>query len=901
MSSIWEYLIQKRSQNMRYTHVSMAIKKDKYTIGNCHLKEFWDLYQDFVYDKEGVIGIAERTINYPYLPVVGDIDIKLDIDKMIKSHSEHHVIDTVKIFQNVLKKFVKDVDPKHLYCFVLKRNPYKTEDGKYIKHGFHLHFPYTFISKKDQETYIMSSIKTEMKNSMIFKDIGIDDSSNVVDNWFNKPWLLYGSTKNKNIEPYKIEFIYNDKMDTILIEEALKGYRIYDEDDDLIDIEHEYEYHLPRILSVNPYNRPLCEINNIDVKVSLQTKKIALNVKKRKNYKPCNIEEVKQVVDLIDISRSEDYDSWMTIGFCLFNVSNGSEEGFDIWNDFSKQSSKYDHGDCIRKWNNMTIKNMTMGTLMYYAHLDNPDKLIQYKKKKAKNNIEKCLGGANSDIALLLYNMYKDQFVCSSILNHSWYEWKQNKWERIEKGTYLRKKISNEVVDIFIEKGQDLYAQMSKADKAETAMLNEKNKMVNKIISNCKSASFKNRVMEECAEQFYDDSFRNKLDVNPMLFPFKNGVYDLSTDTFRIARPDDYISKTAPVEYDVKLTMSSPSVKDVLTHLEKVFPDESVRTYFMDVSSDIFEGGNMRKHGYFWTGHGNNGKSVTQNLFEEILGPYGIVLPTTIITGKKVANGSANPELARAGGGVRLVTVEEPSKEEPINNGTYKNLTGNDKFFARDLYERGRESREINPMFKFIVICNKLPKFRDPNDGGIWVRARVIPFESKFTRPGEHVPSTYEEQLKEKRFPMDPNFKKKIPGMAKAFAWLLIQHRKKIKDKIVIEPSKVLQATNEYKRQSDIYRQFEEEKIEEEENIPVQKQNILSLTELYSQFKDWFRDSLPNHTVPTKNEVKDHFVLLWNNKLLKGTRWRGFKIRNDYFNDDNDEQPSNPQNMIDIL
>ena len=66
----------------------------------------------------------------------------------------------------------------------------------------------------------MPSIKNKMKESTIFKDIGIDDSSDVVDNWFNKPWLLYGSTKNKNIEPYKIETIYDDNMNPMLIEDV---------------------------------------------------------------------------------------------------------------------------------------------------------------------------------------------------------------------------------------------------------------------------------------------------------------------------------------------------------------------------------------------------------------------------------------------------------------------------------------------------------------------------------------------------------------------------------------------------------------------------------------------------------------------------------------------------------
>ena len=79
--------------------------------------------------------------------------------------------------------------------------------------------------------------------------------------------------------------------------------------------------------------------------------------------------------------------------------------------------------------------------------------------------------------------MYREQFVCSSISNHTWYQWDSIRWKRIEKGTYLRKKISTEIVDIFIEKGKNIYAEMSNVDKAEQAMLNEKISWSQKLLT----------------------------------------------------------------------------------------------------------------------------------------------------------------------------------------------------------------------------------------------------------------------------------------------------------------------------------------------------------------------------------------------------------------------------------
>ena len=263
--------------------------------------------------------------------------------------------------------------------------------------------------------------------------------------------------------------------------------------------------------------------------------------------------------------------------------------------------------------------------------------------------------------------------------------------------------------------------------------------------------------------------------------------------------------------------------------LEKIFPDKSIRDYFLDISSDVLVGGNSNKIIQFWSGEGDNGKSVTQILFEKMLGDYSIKLPTSLITGKRTQSSAACPELVRAGNGVRWVVLQEPDQKDFLNIGILKELSGNDTFYARGLYKKGRE---ITPMFTIAVICNNPPKAN--GDKAFWNRLRIIPFESTFC---DDAPETYEEQLQQKRFPKDRHFTDRIPYMTKAFAWILINHRKL--DKKRVEPEKVKIATNAYQRRNDVYRQFFEECIIDDSNY------TLSITEIYTQFKEWFRDSLP--------------------------------------------------------
>ena len=94
----------------------------------------------------------------------------------------------------------------------------------------------------------------------------------------------------------------------------------------------------------------------------------------------------------------------------------------------------------------------------------------------------------------------------------------------------------------------------------------------------------------------------------------------------------------------------------------------------------------------FWSGEGDNGKSVTQSIFEQMLGEYAIKLPTSLITGKRTQSSAACPELARSGNGVRWAVIQEPEHKDIINIGILKELSGNDTFYARKLHQNGKRN-----------------------------------------------------------------------------------------------------------------------------------------------------------------------------------------------------------------
>lgn len=879
--SIEKILRDHKVKGVFHTHVSMGAVKGKYQFNREDLEEFWQVYgKSLIENPNLATGIAEKPQHY--LPVLGDIDLKIkESDNIIienSLHTEKHVKEVIEVYQSVLRKIVDDCNDEHLTCVLLEKPLYRiTKNGiSYAKHGFHIHFPYCFLNKVDQEVHLIPRVQESLKNLRTFEDLGIEDSGLMIDKSCCKvPWLLYGARKEIGMDPYLVTKVFNSEGNEIALEAAFKNYSIYDMRERQIKTKGKVKEFLPRILSIIPYGRATCEVKN----GLTSPLKEQINEKRNKSgeYKEFSnitvsqsLDIAKQLLPLLSDYRTQDRNEWMTIGWILYNIGEGCAEALDLWCEFSARcEEQYDEAVCIYQWERMTKKDLTLGTLRYYASVDSPEKYKEFKREQATKHVQESLNGSHNDIAKALFAEYGNEFVCASISAKIWFQFVGHKWEQIEEGIFLREKISGEILEKYGGIGKDILSALTGCqDKGMEAMYNARLKQAQKMIANLKSAPYKNNVMRECQEVFYDKRFREKLDTNPALFPFKNGVYDLTTNIFRPGRPEDFISKTAPIDY-IEFDEEDEKVLDVYDYLEKVFPDKSVRDYFMDVSSDIFLGGNHQKHVYFWTGEGDNGKSVTQNIFEKMLGNLSIKFNTTVITGKKVQSGSANPELARAGGGVRLATLEEPNSDEVINIGILKNLSGNDSYYARDLFEKGKEGREIIPMFKLIFICNKLPKLRY-SDKAVWNRIRVIPFESTFCRPDDPAPDTYEEQLQQKRFPMDKDFGSKIPGMVQAFAWILMKHRLTLKDRI--EPEKVRIATAIYRKENDIYRQFIEECIMED------AKSVLTLTELYGQFKDWFKDSLPNQVLPIKNEIEEYFTRLWD-EPEKGKKWKGYRIK----------------------
>jgi phage/plasmid-associated DNA primase len=70
-----------------------------------------------------------------------------------------------------------------------------------------------------------------------------------------------------------------------------------------------------------------------------------------------------------------------------------------------------------------------------------------------------------------------------------------------------------------------------------------------KISCKLNDETFKDGVIKALREYFYDRDFLDKLDANPNLLAFSNGVWELKEKKFRQARAEDFVSMNTGYDY----------------------------------------------------------------------------------------------------------------------------------------------------------------------------------------------------------------------------------------------------------------------------------------------------------------------------------------------------------------
>ena len=907
-SFLKKYKYNKDDENAgEITHTRIGDKNKiyggSYSIPREQLKRFYELYHQEVFEKGTIEYLTEKQ-NPEEGPILVDFDFRYENTVKKRKHTENHIIDIIDLYLHKLQQLIGFDDTKSFPVYVFEKpdvNILETEnitkDGIHMIIGLNLSHKLQMVLRK----YVLEEIAD------IWGDLPIINTwESVLDEGISMGytnWQMIGSRKPHN-QCYQLNLKYETTFDPEDGEFAYKSVDVKS----LNMLEHmakmsaQYENHASFELS-GKAKEELKSMNSKGSKTKKSGKSKArkkFNIVEEMDIDFSNINSMEQLDEAIEVmlTRVEandyyvkesheyvmilpkkyyergSYDKWIRVGWALRNTDNRL---FLSWMKMSAKSDNFSFDEVAEyydMWKRFATnkEGLTYKSIMYWAKND-ADRAAYNKIRHETVDyfIEQTIKGQTEfDLANVLLQLFKDRFVCVSIKNNIWYEFKNHRWTEIDSGNTLRLWCSRDVHKLYCDKAAALDDTMDALEEDDPNR-QKIEKKINTLIAiglMLRRTNHKNNIMREARDLFYDKDFLEKQDENNNLMCFSNGVFDFRDNVFRDGKPEDYITKSTNIDYVPLSDVNPDTLQQVKDFMHQLFPVPELHKYMWEHLASTLIGTNENQTFNIYIGSGANGKSKLVDLMTKVLGDYKGTVPITLITQKRPSIGGTSSEIVQLRG-VRYAVMQEPSKGDKINEGIMKEITGGDPIQGRALF---KETVTFIPQFKLVVCTNTLFDIKDTGDG-TWRRIRVCDFKAKFREnPVEGDPD------EPYQFPIDKKIEAKFEVWKEPFMSMLVDIAMQKKG-LVEDCEMVMNKSNAYREDQDFMLEFVKEKILKVDGGKIKK------TELLETFKQWYTIQY-GRSVPKGKELYDFMDKKFNKN--KGGTWVGLAIN--YDNDDDEEE-----------
>ena len=896
--------IQNTSSDKEITHtripsVELNIYGGSFNIGTDELPLFYKLYYENVFVKGRKEYLTEKQLNNGTGPLLIDFDFRYDISVTKRQHTQEHIQDMIQLYLEELKEFFIFEENKPFPIFVMEKPTVnRVVDKNLTKDGIHM----IMGIQIDHTLQLMLRERILKKLGDIWELPLTNDWDGVLDEGISKGcvnWQMYGSQKPGN-EAYRLTYFITaeiDKTDNEFMT-VPKNVKEFDLSKDLCLLSAQYSKNMkfemnPKIMA--EYNkRQESQPNKIKKSGSKGKINLVLEEEDDSNIQLGDINNQETLVKAVDnimnslrineqnIREIHEYTQILPEKYykpgshvlnrqVAFALKHTDERLFLSWVLLRSKASDFDYGSIpslYQLWKyqfNKRPDGVTKRSIMYWAKQDAYEAYEKVKRTTIDYYIEETIfEAADFDYAMVLYHMFKDKYVCSSITNKKWYTFKRHRWEKDE-GQSLRLAISRDMFALYSEKqGQymtDLQNYETNNDVHEK--MQRKVKKIAEVCIKLKKTNDKNNIMREAMEIFFDKDFVKNMDANKYLLCFSNGVVDFRSKAFRQGYPQDYITKTTGIPYiPYNLDECKDISNEITTFMEQLFPQSGLCKYMWDhLAASLI--GAKKEHAFnIYRGSGSNGKSILTDLMTQALGEYKGTVPITLVTEKRGSIGGTSSEIIQLKG-IRYAVMQEPSKDAVINEGILKELTGGDPIQARALYS---DSEIFEPQFSLVVCTNALFDVKS-NDDGTWRRMKLVDYVSKFISEGE----THTDDTKYV-FPKDKGLKEKLPKWAPVFISMLVKRAYET-DGEVIDCPEVVAASGKYRQSQDCITGFINEKVIKTVNKTIGKQSLNVV------FKEWFQTNYGNRKPPKLSELEEIMNKKFGNRNLATNKWNNVMLK----------------------
>jgi len=435
-----------------------------------------------------------------------------------------------------------------------------------------------------------------------------------------------------------------------------------------------------------------------------------------------NINVIQSIVDIIDIQYLDDRDSWIKI-MCSMKKCGFTEEQA---RKLSMKSDRFTEDGFITTWNSYSIENITSteGTLRHYAKISNLD-LYNKMTKPVESYflpLEVASKGA-LNIAECIAPKLEKHLKWS---NERWFMFynKTNLWMITKQPSHIIIQVIHKHIDYSIKSKMEERSKLDEDDEDGQKRINEQIKTYAKLYDQVDKSGFYSMITKHLETILYDMEFYRKLDSNLYEVAFKNGIYNLRTNTFRNGfTMEDYLTRTIEFDYEQPTQEDKDFIKNEVLFKICNANNEHLEYYLNVLGQALTGDAEMEKSIYFMVGvGGNNGKTLIFEALQDIMPNY-----VAEIDRKTFENGysKAHKHLQNIRG-KRIIYVEEMSGKEQ-NIETLKQI-GDGKVISNEIMYGTDEI--INVLCKLFFLSNCQANLKI--DGGIGNRYKQLCHNSSF-------------------------------------------------------------------------------------------------------------------------------------------------------------------------
>jgi len=710
-------LLNDNRDDINYNIVGMGTMSGKYCIED---KNFWKIYNQHIKDKNPSF-IAEINSATSYIPVIVDFDKKEEGTTLKELYTIENVMNVIRAYRRVLKENFEITDD-HLKCVYLSKPPYITNrNGKsYVKHGFHLHFPYIYVQAIQQQNIIYPKVS-----------LLLEEHSNIDACIYRTPWLLYGSSKGAGLQPYLIEKIYDFDDTELDIDCAFSDYVMIRNDG------KKYKNpstNIPRLLSTHSVDRIQYSFEPIIPYVPLLEE--VEEVEEVEESIEIIDEQNRELIPLISLVKQcwiEEHQRWKKLIFTMValkihdhhihEVSKRTTLGNYDYSNLCHFIKAIQSGKYRRQHEDTYAENLKMFKKMCDMPKENQD-LLELTKEKQQDTLKIRYDLLQSDqfvYANAFISKYgMDYKIIDKNISFKWNErtllWEQHDTENLAYDITILRNDIDDIIDMLVN------SDLSPA-------------LANKAKINLGNTSFLSNIWKQIYVRLLDKEFLNQVNKSSHELPITNGL--------KLNLRNGVVSKRTKSDlFSVEIwCLQKPDTTEVDMYMNTLFDNNTEKINFLHTLFGYWMTGNIEQRKmYFLVGVGRNGKSFLMNLFDKIFKGTSFfcssIMNCAIIKSESHHSKDAKPtpelEPFRK---ARFGVWNELQQGDKISTPLFKSITGGDPLSHRPMYHRG-EPVIFTSQMKGIVCTNILPEF-DISDVACMDRPCVIDFPHRYKSPDE--------------------------------------------------------------------------------------------------------------------------------------------------------------------